>query len=150
MIRQATSEDLRRIVEMSERFYPHTSYWTKSRIPFNANAVAILAQGLIENSLFHVAENEEGMVIGMIGTIIMPFLFNPDYLHAGEIVWWVEPEYWNSGIGVQLLDINEAAAKEKGVHHLQMIDLPNSPLSARKLYEHRGYELTEQSWTKVL
>lgn len=150
MIRQATSDDLRRIVEMSERFYPHTSYWVKSRIPFNAVAVATLAQGLIDNGLFHVAENEEGAVIGMIGTIIVPFLFNPDYLHAGEIVWWVEPEYWNSGIGIQLLRINEASAKEKGVHHIQMIDLPNSPLSARKLYENEGYELTEQSWTKVL
>ena len=149
MIRQATSNDLRRIVEMSERFYPHTSYWLISQIPFNANAVAVLAEGLIESSLFHVAENKEGMVIGMIGTIIMPFLFNPDYLHAGEIVWWVEPEHWNSGIGIQLLDTLEQAAKEKGVHHLQMINLPNSPLSASKLYELRGYDLTEQMWTKV-
>lgn len=149
MIRQATQKDLRRIVEMSEKFYPHTSYWTYSQIPFSPEGAALVAQTLIENGAMHVLELDD-QVVGMIGVIFIPFIFNPIYLHAGEIVWWVEPEYQRSGWGEQLLLSIEKPCRDSGAAHIQMIDLPNSPLSAAKLYEKLGYVLTERAYTKVV
>lgn len=148
-LRPAEEKDLRRIVEMSERFYPNTSYWLHSKIPFSANHAAVLAEALIENGVLTVAE-VEGNVVGMIGLILMPFMFNPDYIHAGEIIWWVEPEYWNLKIGEALLDSIDKGCKEKGARHIQMIDLANSPVSAGRLLEKKGYVLTERSYTKVV
>lgn len=149
MIRQATQDDLRRIVEMSEKFYPYTSYWTHSKIPFDADRVAVFASGLIDNGIFHVAE-VENQVVGMLGIILIPFMFNPEYIHAGEIIWWVEPEYWNTGIGAKLLQSIEAPCQRVGATHIQMIDLPVSTVSAAALYEKFGYQLTERSYTKVI
>lgn len=149
IVRQATQEDLRRIVEMSEVFYPHTSYFIRSGIPFVPEYVATLASGMIDNGIFHVAE-DDGYVIGMIGLVVHPFIFNPEYIVAGEIIWWVEPEYWNQGVGAQLLSSVEAPAKELGVRQVQMIDLVNSTVSAEALYTKFGYDLTERIFTKVI
>lgn len=148
-IRLATNDDLRRIVEMSERFYPHTSYNNLSGIPFSPDHVALVASGLIENGVMAVAELD-GKVIGMIGCVLVPFIFNPNYIHAGEIIWWVEPEYWNAGIGKSLIEFAEGVCKNAGAKHIQMISLPVSSLSANALYEKLGYQLTEQCFTKVL
>lgn len=149
MIRQATQDDLRRIVEMSEKFYPYTSYCVRSGIPFDPIAVATLASGMIDNGIFNVAE-VDGAVIGMIGLIIHPFIFNPEYTVAGEIIWWVEPEFWNQGVGAQLLASVEAPCKERGVRQIQMIDLINSTFSAEVLYTKFDYNPTERIFTKVI
>lgn len=148
-IRKATRDDLRRIVEMAGRFYPFTSYWTFSKIPFHPEQAAIVAETMIDNGVLHVAE-VDGDVVGMIGLILIPFIFNPDFIHAGEIIWWVEPEWWQGGVGEMLLDSIEDPIRESGATHIQMIDLPNSNLSAAKLYEKKGYKLTERSYTKVI
>lgn len=149
IIRNATENDLRRIVEMSERFYPHTSYAKLSGVPFSAEGVASVALGLIENGVMAVAESD-GQVVGMIGVVLVPFMFNPEFVHAGEIVWWVEPEHWNSGAGKSLILFAEEKCKAAGARHIQMISLPVSTLSASALYEKMGYQLTEQCYTKVL
>jgi len=149
MIRPAKQEDLRRLIEMSERFYPFTSYNTKSKIPLDIDATAMLASTMIDNHVVLVAEVEE-KVVGVIGVILMPFIFNPAYTHAGEILWWVEPEHIGEGLGRQLLRAAEQVCKEKNVTHIQMIDIECSPVRAETLYRSEGYELTERSFTKVI
>lgn len=149
MIRQATHDDLRRIVEMSQRFYPHTSYYIKSKIPLDPDHLGVFVLGMIDHHLMHVAELD-GKVIGMIGVMYHPFIFNPEHVVAGEIVWWVEPEYWKSGVGRQLLESVDAPCKERGIKHVQMMLLANSNPEAHKLYEALGYELSEMTYTKVI
>jgi RimJ/RimL family protein N-acetyltransferase len=149
MIRKAEIKDLRRIVEMSERFYQYTSYWQYSKIPFSPDDAAILAMALIDASVLNVVEVENS-VVGMIGVIFIPFLFNTKYTHAGEVIWWVEPEFMNCGYGRELLRSVEPACKSAGVTHIQMINLANSSVSSVHLYESEGYVLTENSFTKVL
>lgn len=149
MIRLAVQTDIRRIVEMSEKFYPYTSYWTFSKIPFLAEGAALVAENLIEMGVMNVLEIE-GNVVGMIGLIFVPFIFNPGYIHAGEIIFWIEPEHHGSGWARPMLRSIEPACKKIGAAHIQMIDLPNSPISAAKLYESEGYILTERMYTKVV
>lgn len=149
MIRKAEEKDLRRIMEMSHKFYPHTSYWKVSQIPLEDEPLAAFTLSLIENGIFHVYEHE-GTVVGMIGLVVIPFLFNPNYLTAGEIIWWVEPEFWSKGIGEQLLLSVEEPCREAGVKHIQMIDISVSTEWAEKVYRKHGYLLTERSWTKVV
>lgn len=149
MIRPATEADMPKILEMSMRFYPITSYWTKSKMELDVEHVSVLILGLIENGMMHVAEIE-GKVVGMIGLVVMPFLFNPAYTTAGEIIWWVEPKHWSEGIGRALLQSVTPQAAKMGIRNIQMIDLANSPAQAGKLYESEGYELTERVWTKVI
>lgn len=149
MIRPATEQDLPRLLEMCMHFYPMTTYWTRSKIPMDVEYVSVLINALTENGIMNVAEFG-GKVVGMIGMIITPFLFNPKYSSAGEIIWWVEPDMWNSGFGRELLKSVEPIAREKGIHTLQMIDLVNSPVQAGDLYTAEGFTLTERIWTKVI
>ena len=149
MIRRATNNDVGVIVEMSEKFYVHTSYYNMSKIPMNKEDVGALARHLISSGLMHVAELD-GKVVGMIGVILIPFMFNADHVHAGEVVWWVEPEAQSAGIGKALLASIEGPAKAAGATHIQMVDLVSSGGHVAKLYEAFGYQLTERAYTKVI
>lgn len=147
MIRKAEDKDLRRLVEMSERFYPSTHY--AQSMPFDATSVAVLCGILQESGIMLVAEVDD-KVVGFVGLATMPFMFNPDYVGAYEVVWWVEPEYQSEGVGKALLEAIEPAAKERGCAFIQMIHLPTSPPKAAALYEKLGYNHSETSYTKVI
>lgn len=149
MIRKARAEDVDAIVEMSKKFYAHTSYYQISKIDLNEEDVSALARHLISSGIMNIAELD-GKVIGMIGVILIPFMFNADHVHAGEVVWWVEPEVQAVGVGKALLASVEAPAKAAGVTHIQMVDLVTSGSHVAKLYESFGYQLTERSYTKVI
>lgn len=149
IIRKATQDDLRAIVEMSERFYPLTSYHQKCKIPLDVTHVAALTSGMIDNSIVHVAEVED-KVVGLIGLMVVPFLFNPNHLHVCEVIWWIDKEFRSADLGRALLQSVEIQCKDRGVTHIQMMHLANSPESARYLLESEGYELTELLFTKVI
>jgi GNAT superfamily N-acetyltransferase len=149
MIRRADNDDVGIIVEMSKKFYVHTSYYNLSKIEMNEEDVGALARHLISSGLMHVAE-VDGRVVGMIGVILIPFMFNADHVHAGEVIWWVEPEAQSAGIGKALLASIEGPAKAAGATHIQMVDLVTSGSHVAKLYEAFGYQLTERAYTKVI
>ncbi len=131
------------------QFYPMTTYWTRSKIPMDVEYVSVLINALTENGIFNVAEFG-GKVVGMIGLIVTPFLFNPKYSSAGEIIWWVDPQVEGTGFGQELLRSIEKPAVDKGIHTLQMIELVDSPIKASEIYLNHGYTLTEKIWTKVI
>lgn len=146
-IRKATLADVPVIVAMSARFYPTTHYadWCE----MDEASVAGLATGLIENDVFYVAERD-GELVGMIGLMIAPFLFNQNRKFAVEIVWWVAPDARGSRIASQLLAVVEQPCRDAGADRIQMVHMPNSPPQAAALYRHAGYAESEISFTKDL
>ena len=144
-IRKATLADVPAVVAMFARFYPTTHYadW----VEMDEDSVAGLAAGLIENDVFFVAE-QDGELVGMIGLLIAPFLFNRNQKFAVEIVWWVSPEVRGSRIARQLLDVVEQPCRDAGANRIQMVHMPNSPPQAAALYRHAGYAESEISFTK--
>jgi len=146
-IRKATLADVPVIVAMSARFYPTTHYadWCE----MDEASVAGLATGLIENDVFYVAERD-GELVGMIGLMIAPFLFNQNRKFAVEIVWWVAPDARGSRIASQLLAAVEQPCRDAGAERIQMVHMPNSPPQAAALYRHAGYAESEISFTKDL
>lgn len=145
MIRKATQNDLRRVVEMAEKFYPQTAYIQLA--PFNANAAATLASALIDNGILLVAEVERE-VVGMVGLVLAPFPFDPNKVGAYEIIWWIEPEYQSRGVGKELLQAIDPAAKKAGADFIHMVCMANSPIAAAAAYIKSGYDHTEMSFTK--
>lgn len=147
MIRSATLEDVPGIVEMSRKFYTTTSYsgWAD----FNSETVTDLASNLTENHVMLVAESD-GVLVGMVGLFVAPFMFNADKIGAYEVVWWVDPEAQGAGVGKMLLQAIEPACKERGANSIQMVHLASSPPQAAMIYERMGFRHTESSYTKVL
>lgn len=149
MIRSAVLEDIPEICRMATEFYKTTSYSTLSKIPLNYDDVARLAEAMILTNTIAVAELN-GKVHGMIGLVAVPFIFNSNYTHAGEIVWWVDDEIKGTGFGIGLLRFAESMARDAGAVHIQMVDLISSGDLPGKIYASEGYQLTERSYTKVL
>lgn len=146
-VRQATQDDVPRIVEMSAKFYETTSYarWA----PFNPDTVHDLAANLAENHVMLVAE-EGGQLVGMVGLFVAAFMFNGDIIAAYEVVWWVDPEAQGQGAGKALLGAIEPACAARGCRTVQMVHLASSPPQAAAIYERMDYRHTESSYTKTL
>lgn len=146
-IRKATLADVPEIVRMSAAFYPTTHY--AAWCPMDEDSVAGLATGLIENDVFFVAEQDSALV-GMVGVMLVPFMFNQAHVYATEIVWWVAPEVRGSSVAARLLQVIEQPCRDRGAARIQMVHMPNSPPQAAALYERAGYARSEISYTKDL
>ena len=146
MIRSATLDDVPAIVEMARKFYATTDY--ANFAPFDETAMTHLVAGLVDHVLL-VAETDN-QLNGMVGLMVSPFVFSPSQLFATEIVWWVEPEARNNGVGIELLRAVEPACKAKGCQSIQMMHLATSPKQAGLLYQRLGYKHSETSYFKVI
>lgn len=146
MIRVATEDDIPAIVAMSRKFYATTSY--AEHAPMDDETVAALARQLMD-SVMLVAE-ADGQVVGMVGLVVAPFMFNHSINAAYEVVWWVEPEAQGSGIGKQLLAAIDNACIARSASIVVMVTLASSPPQAAALYERAGYTHSETSYTKRL
>lgn len=147
MIRNATLADVPEIVRMSRAFYPTTHYaqWGD----MDDETVADFAAGLLTDHVFLVAE-DAGRIVGMVGVLIAPFVFNKHLTGAYEVVWWVDPEARGSRIAASLLAEMEQRSKDRGATRIQMVHMPNSPPQAAALYERLGYVHSETSYTKEI
>lgn len=144
-IRNATLADMPVIVSMSERFYRTLPFvdW----FDFSPATVETLTANLVSDHVMLVAE-VEGRVVGMVGLVVIPFIFNTEHRSAHEIVWWVDPEHQGNGTGKALLAAIEPACKEFGAEAIYMVHMANSPPQASALYERLGYEHIESSYAK--
>lgn len=146
-IRNATQADIPAIVRMSGDFYPTTSY--PGFAAMDVPSVEAVAQLCIASGVMLVAEHD-GEVVGMVGLVLSPFLFNAAKTLAYEIVWWVDESARTTGAGRALLAAVEPACRAKGADAVVMIHMANSPPQAALLYERMGFEHTESSYTKRL
>lgn len=146
-VRKAEEKDLRRIVEMSERYYAETHY--AKMYSFNPVAVAEKALLLMQHGFLAVAE-VKGEVKGMIGFAVVPYLFNPEGLGAYEVIFYLEPEGRKAQAGSKLIKFAERILKQYNVNYTVLAHLPENDPIVGKMYQRLGYNLTELSYTKVL
>lgn len=147
-VRPATADDLDEVALLGSKFHQHTA-WAQ-RIPYSVDGGVAWARMMYDAGLLIVADTEDGLV-GCVGGLKYPFLNNPAWIIGSEILWWVEPEYRNGGLGKQLIDAIEHAAKDAGCHLWVMVSLEAvEPEKAGAIYKKLGYELTEHSYMKEL
>ena len=116
-IREATEADIPRIVEMGSRSLREGTY--RDEID-NPEQSAKLALEVIKagNGKLLVAD-ENGKLAGLIAFLIYPHYFTGK-LTAIEIMWYVEPEFRRSMIGVVLARAMQRTAKEMGATKSQI------------------------------
>lgn len=147
MIRSATLNDMADILRLSALFYAQTDYRHFAR--FDEPTVEKLATMLIASGVMLVAERN-GYVVGIVGLYVGPWLFNADTVSANEVVWYVEPDAQNVGLGRSLLQAIDPACRAKGAAIIQMVTLSTSPEHAAAAYAAEGYTHSETCYTKVL
>lgn len=145
-IRHATIDDMPALLDMGEKFYETTHYAASK--PYCRETVAGLVKLMLDGVLL-IAERD-GAPVGMVGLVVVPWLFNAAMLTATEVVWWVDPEAQKAGIGKALLEAIEPACRERGASTIVMMHLAESPPAASILYQRYGYRWTEMSFAKEL
>lgn len=145
MIREATTEDIPRLVEMGSRSLREGPY--KDQVEDNPEASAKLALHVIstQNGRVLVAE-ENGILVGLLGFILFPHYFS-GVLTAGEVMWYTEPEFRQSFTSLALLRAAERMARHLGAKRMQFT-APTREVAAA--YEKLGYSPIEVSYQKVL
>ena len=138
MIREATEQDIPRLVEMGEQFR-ETIY--ADYLSQNPDKMKELATKLIANKGLLVSEHE-GRIVAMMGFVIYDHFISGDKTW-GEVFWWAE----RPREGMKLFNEAEKRGREADCKHLQMI-APNARVS--KIYARRGYQRVEESWQKTL
>jgi GNAT superfamily N-acetyltransferase len=143
VIREATEDDIPRLVEMGERFLTETVY--RGRVAVNPRAMArTVAQLLVSETGAVFVSERDAQVVGMIGVLFFenPITGEPT---VSELFWWVEPEA--RGSGVRLLKRAEQWALAAGAHKVHMI-APTPDVA--QLYERMGYGYLEAAYQKAI
>jgi len=146
MIRTTTCLDDQNILTLVKEFYPLTSYakWA----PFDDETVLELIEGLRKKGILFVAE-EEGNLVGIIGAVGLPFMFNK-YINSGhEVIWWVTPAFRKTDIGSNLKKRADQLAGLKGWKAFRMARLEESSPKLDALFIADGFLPTEHCFTKV-
>jgi GNAT superfamily N-acetyltransferase len=147
-VRPGTPDDFEQVAALGAKFHEQTA-WAK-HIPYSFEGGVQWAKLMWDHGLLVVADNGKD-VVAVVGGLRYPFLNNPDWIIGSEILWWVEPEYRNGGLGKTMLHAIEEAARDAGCHLWVMVTLEAvEPEKAGAIYRKLGYELTEHSYMKEL
>lgn len=137
-------EDLDTIVEMCERFHENSVYadtdFSYSKV---RDTIRTILLGDKTKGICILSEN--GMIIGVVSEL----LFGTDTI-SSELAWWVSPEARGTRQALKLIEAYEYWAKNIAkVSYCQMALLGEEP-RLQKLYNRRGYKITEQAFMKEL
>lgn len=145
IIREATLEDVPRIVELGRKFIANGPY--KDQLDNPAQADHIARWMIVNQKAKVLVAQMDGTIQGMIAFIIYPHYFTGQPT-ANEMIWYVEPEARAGGIAMRLMHAAESLAKEMGAIRMQFT-APTAEIG--KLYERWcGYHQVEISYERTL
>jgi len=154
MIREPNEDEFEALAEYGRAFWELTPY-VHTGMPYNKEAVIDLLGVLLEEHYIRVKEAVdirvkllEGKIVGFIGCLVAPLVFNPSYLTATEIFFYVAPEHRGT-IGKELITQAEWDLRDEGVEILSFGDMTSSK-DMSKYYQDFGYYPTENTYSKVL
>lgn len=148
-VREAVGEDAPIIAEIGERFHGEAGWGDICSYSLEDCEKAIRHLISSDDGICIVAV-KDGRIVGIAGGLAHPLYFNHAHKSGQELFWWVQPEH-RHGIGRQLLDAMEEAAKAKGCSSWAMIALDKvNPELTGRIYQRRGYRASEHSWIKRL
>jgi GNAT superfamily N-acetyltransferase len=143
MIREANEADIPRIQEMGSRSLREGPY--KDLVGDNPEQTGKLALDVLKRGMILVAE-QDAKLVGLLGFIVFPHYFSGE-LTAGEVMWYVEPEFRQSWTALALLRAAERMARSFGAKYMQFT-APTAEVG--RAYEALKYKQVEVSYQKAL
>ena len=149
MIREATQDDMPALTRMGRQFFALTGI--SDITSFDDESFHRTIAHLIEGDGVCLVAEIDGQVVGAAGALAYPFYFNVAHKTGQEIFWWIDPEWRNGKIGMQLFVALETWAKDAGCKTFSMIALDQVEADkVGKMYKRCGYRATEHSYIKEL
>lgn len=139
-IRMASIADRERLLEMGRKFLAEGPY--RQHLKDNPERAGKLISTLLESEAARVLVYEEnGTVEGVLCFILFDHYFSGE-MTAGELIWYVEPEFRGKA-SLELLWAAEKMAYESGATHMQ---LTSPDEHAGKIYERIKYAPVETTY----
>jgi hypothetical protein len=126
------------IVDGAREFSQSTSLasWFRSGNEFVEDVSKLM---VLDNLEITVAEHE-GKIVGGIGIVYVPFIWNHSILVGDELFWWTKNAPFKTGTA--LFDFAMKRIEEKGARPM-FRSLDTSPKHIEKFYEQRGLKKFE-------
>ena len=146
MIRTTTVLDIPKILSLVKEFYPQTSYakWA----PFDDESVTNIINTLRTRGILLIAQKGDE-VVGIVGALGAPFMFNSNFVVGHEVIWFVTPAYRKTSVGIDLLKRADQLCGLKGWKAFQMVRLEESSPGLDSVFIASGFQPTEHCFTKV-
>lgn len=100
--------------------------------------------------LITTVRTDDNTLVGYHAAVVSGHLHYKSTLHAITDVYWLDPDYRRGGVGKQLMQFSEAAAKEKGARKLFTAVKLHNGLDAGPLFEALGYKAVERLYAKII
>jgi len=146
-IRMATPEDFHQILPMAQEFIGKAKEFQD--MPVDVPSILEHYISMLQYGFVLVAE-DEGKLVGMLGTLVGPFPFNRNIIVATECMWWVDPEYRSNRIAGALMQAAEEEARSAGCHKFVMSALGSSPEKVGAYYQSKGYAPYETAYVRSI
>ncbi len=145
MIREATSTDLPRVVEMGRTFLLSGPY--RDIIEDNPEVPLRLAEKLVEHPQAKIlVEEQDGKLVGVFCFLLYPHYYS-GLMTAAEMIWYVEPEARKTMAGLRLKWEAEKMAKKLGAVQFHLTCPPGQEKLFSKL---SGYVQVEIGYQRRL
>lgn len=148
IVRLATTEDRDVVLRMGEKFYASTAY--RDLAEYDYDACGFMVDLMLDSGILLLAECHFRGIVGMVGLLVAPFMFNHAKVSAQEVMWYVDERARESRAGFELLRAVEPACDQRGVDVIVMAHLQNSPEKVSSMYERLGFKHSESFYTKVI
>lgn len=133
------------IIEGAREFSQQTSLasWFRHGSDFIEDISKIM---VLDNLEISVAEHD-GKIVGGVGIVYVPFIWNYSILVGDELFWWTSKDA-PFKTGVSLFDFAMKRIEEKGAKPMFRA-LDTSPEHIEKFYERRGLKKLESAFTRT-
>jgi Acetyltransferase (GNAT) family len=140
-------EDIDDVIRLSHEFYQNSPYSDFDWDEGHAREMAgVFLTSSPQDKIVILAEEEEpvGIIVGLVSSLPMT-----KSKMAAEFLWWVSEPFRKTRAAFMLFDSYEYWAKNVAkADKIQSVSLSN--LDVSKLYEKRGYRMTEKAFIKDL
>lgn len=145
LIREATSKDTERVVEMGRKFLlsgPYKEQLADKPDVFSKLAILVIGH---PSAKVLVAEDAHGYVVGVLAFAVAPHYISGE-MTGSELIWYVEPEH-RGQVSLELFWAAEKAAKQMGAVRMQFV-APTEQVGV--IYKRLHYTQVEVGYQRVL
>ena len=145
-IRKANIIDTKDILDLISEFYEEGL--KECGLKFTDYSLNKTAEHFINNGIVIVVEDNETLV-GIIGGIVIPSIFDETEKIAQEMMWFIKKEYRKGELAKDLLDRFEKEARDLGAKYIAVAAMGNMRNEVLdRFYRHNGYMLMETQYLK--
>lgn len=146
IIRKAELKDILAVIKLVKEFFEESL--SEYGLLLEDKTIFETIENYIKNYIGIVAEENEE-IIGVIGGLVAPSIFDKNQLIGQETIWYVDKKYRNGIIGLKLIEAFEKECKKGKAQLIAMVCMGNLYADILdKIYKRKGYKLMERQYIK--